>query len=489
MLAAIYVRVSTEEQANKDLSIPAQQARCLSFCQAQGWDVYDCYIDDGYSAKNLDRPAVKRLLRDAENKRFGAVVVFKLDRISRKQKDILTLLEDVFEPADIGFKSVTQAFDTTTPFGKAALGMLAVFAQLEREQTIERVTESIKEAARQGRFLGGPIPYGYDYDKVTKTFTINEQEAEIIRWMYQTYINGEYGYEYIAGLLSERRIKPPGTAKRWGRTTVRQMLKNSFLAGFIEHDGKMYAGKHPAIITPEQYHAAAALQGRRTNSNIAPPALLTGLIYCAECGAQMRSKKVYQSWHYRKTNDSTQHYYVCYSRDKITKAKIVDPDCPNGYHRAEIIEDWVIFHIRQYSLNEKLLQKLAKELIARGENREAEDKLEVAKKEMDSLQRKLTKWYDAFEKDVISADDLFDRIRDLRERKKQLEEEINQLEEAVINEAARMVTVQEILDTIQNFDAVWAEATHEERRAILASLIEKVTVTQDGTINVIIASV
>ena len=488
MLAAIYVRVSTEEQANKDLSIPAQQARCVAFCQAQGWDVYDCYIDDGYSAKNLDRPAVKRLLRDAENKKFGAVVVFKLDRISRKQKDILTLLEDIFEPLDIGFKSVTQAFDTTTPFGKAALGMLAVFAQLEREQTIERVNEAIKEAARQGRFLGGPIPFGYEYDKLTKTFTINEPQAEIVRWIYETYIQGEYGFEYIAELLSERCIKPPGSAKRWARSTVRQMLKNSFLAGFIEYDGKLFPGKHPAIITLDQYHTAAALQGRRTNSTIAPPALLSGLIYCAECGAKVRHKKVYQSYTYRETNKSTQTYYVCYSRDKISKAYIVDPNCPNGYHRADIVEDWVIHQLHQYSLNEKMLQKLAKELLARGNCHETETKLTAAKKEMGGLQRKLSKWYDAFEKDVISADDLFERIRDLRERKKMLEEEIVHLEEAAIDEAARIISVQDIIDTIRNFDVVWAEATHEERRAILASLIEKITVAQDGTISVVIAS-
>jgi site-specific DNA recombinase len=197
---------------------------------------------------------------------------------------------------------------------------------------------------------------------------------------------------------------------------------------------------------------------------------------------------VYQSYNYRETNKNTQTYYVCYSRDKISKAYIVDPNCPNGYHRADILEDWVIHQLRQYSLNEKMLRRLAKELLACGDSRETKTKLTSAKKEMDGLQRKLTKWYDAFEKDVISADDLFERIRDLRKRKKMLEEEIVHLEEAAIDEAARIISVQDIIDTIRNFDVVWAEATHEEHRAILASLIEKITVAQDGTIIVVIGS-
>lgn len=137
--AAIYVRVSTEEQAEHGISIPAQKSRLISYCKTQGWEIYDFFIDSGYSGKNLERPAMQRLIEDARNRKFNTALVLKLDRLSRRQKDVLCLLEDIFEPNNIGFKSATESFDTTTPFGKAALGMMAVFTQLERETIIERI--------------------------------------------------------------------------------------------------------------------------------------------------------------------------------------------------------------------------------------------------------------------------------------------------------------------------------------------------------------
>jgi len=145
MTVAGYVRVSKEEQAEKDISIPAQKSRIMSYCQSQGWELHDLYVDDGYSAKDLNRPEMKRMIKDVTSKKFNTIVVVRLDRISRSQKDVLYLIEDIFEPANIGFKSVTQTFDTTTAFGKAAIGMIAVFAQLERDQLIERVGEAKKK--------------------------------------------------------------------------------------------------------------------------------------------------------------------------------------------------------------------------------------------------------------------------------------------------------------------------------------------------------
>lgn len=129
MKAALYIRVSTREQI-ENYSIPSQKERLEAFCKSKGWDVHDFYIDGGYSGSNTDRPDLQRMLSDIKN--FDVVVVYKLDRLSRSQRDTMELIEDKFLKNDVEFVSITETIDTSTPFGRAMIGILSVFAQLER---------------------------------------------------------------------------------------------------------------------------------------------------------------------------------------------------------------------------------------------------------------------------------------------------------------------------------------------------------------------
>ena len=135
--AAIYIRVSTIEQAQEGYSIGEQKERLIAYCKAQDWIIADIYIDGGYSGSNLKRPAIQKLM--SETHKFDIVLVHKLDRLSRSQRDTLYLIEEIFLPNKIDFVSMQESFDTSSPFGKAMIGLLAVFAQLEREQIKERL--------------------------------------------------------------------------------------------------------------------------------------------------------------------------------------------------------------------------------------------------------------------------------------------------------------------------------------------------------------
>ena len=132
---AIYVRVSTTKQEEEGYSIDEQKAKLSSYCSIKDWSVYKIYTDGGFSGSNTERPALERLIKDAKERKFDTVLVYKLDRLSRSQKDTLYLIEEVFIKNDIEFLSLQENFDTSTPFGKAMIGLLAVFAQLEREQS------------------------------------------------------------------------------------------------------------------------------------------------------------------------------------------------------------------------------------------------------------------------------------------------------------------------------------------------------------------
>ncbi len=135
--AGLYCRVSTDIQM-EGYSIDAQKDFLKSYCKMHEIDNYEFYIDGGYSGSNINRPDMQRLIEDVEDHKIDIVVVFKLDRLSRSQKDTLYLIEEVFNPNDCGFVSIKENFDTNTPFGKAMVGILSVFAQLERETILER---------------------------------------------------------------------------------------------------------------------------------------------------------------------------------------------------------------------------------------------------------------------------------------------------------------------------------------------------------------
>lgn len=118
--AAIYIRVSTQEQAQEGYSVGEQKERLISYCKAQDWLIADIYVDGGFTGSNLNRPGMQKLI--AETNKFDVVLVYKLDRLSRSQRDTLYLIEEIFLPNDVDFVSMQESFDTSTPFGKAMIG-------------------------------------------------------------------------------------------------------------------------------------------------------------------------------------------------------------------------------------------------------------------------------------------------------------------------------------------------------------------------------
>ena len=173
-MIALYSRVSTEIQ-KENYSIGEQQERMQKYCDAMKWTAYKFYTDAGFSGAKLDRPALQKLIHDVRSGKIERVLVYKLDRLSRSQKDILYLIEDVFLQNGCDFVSMSENFDTSSPFGRAMIGILAVFAQLEREQIKERMTMGREARAKEGKYAGSHLhPIGYDY--INGELVVNEFE-------------------------------------------------------------------------------------------------------------------------------------------------------------------------------------------------------------------------------------------------------------------------------------------------------------------------
>lgn len=482
LTAAAYLRVSKEEQAEKDLSIPAQKDRIVAYCQSQGWVIGDFYVDDGYSAKDLVRPEMGRLIEDCIRPKIDVVVVVRLDRISRRQKDVLYLIEDVFEPHNIGFKSVTQPFDTTSSFGKAAIGMLAVFAQLEREQLIERVTDAKREAARQGRYMGGPPAYGYRHDPVAKAMAADEFQANVVRLLYAAYLRGDVGFQGLADRLTAREIPPP-RGHVWQRASIRKILMNPVYAGFIPHRGCLYQGQHQAIIPPAQWHEVQELlTSRRKYRPTGRTGLVSGLLYCGQCGSRMRAKNVWQNYPCTDPKKVSQ-YYVCYSQDGGTAGPNNAAACRCGYKPAEAIDAAVGRLIQQYVLSPRLVREALQQ---RHTRRQASSTgvaaLSRARKDLAQIEKRLARWYDAFETGALTPAAMAARIKELSGQRGHLEQQIAALTAKGVPARTDAVVEVKIAAILNRFRKLWLTATPKEREAIAHNLVRRVLVFPDNRV-------
>jgi site-specific DNA recombinase len=175
-----YIRVSTDEQANEGQSLDNQSARIKAYAESQGWELIGIYREEGYSGKVIERPELTRMIDDIKSGKINVVLVYKVDRLTRKQKDLWYLLEDVFEAHGAGFKSVVEPFDTTTAQGKAFLGMLAVFAQLERDTIAERTKDTLSNKKAKGEWTGR-IPFGYRVSSDGRLELVPDQQKAIAK--------------------------------------------------------------------------------------------------------------------------------------------------------------------------------------------------------------------------------------------------------------------------------------------------------------------
>lgn len=236
---AIYSRVSTEEQAREGLSVEAQIDKCKSFCNARDWKVFKVYKDAGYSAGSMNRPALELMLRDAQEKKFDIILVHKVDRFSRKLRDLIMTLDDLKEK-NINFTSVTEQIDTTSAMGEAFFQIIGVFAQLERGMVKERVELAFDRKIKLGEAVHR-APLGYTY--VDKKLVPKPEVAKAVKEIFEMWAEN-VSYKAIC---EEFEISP---------STLYQMIKNPTYLGKVKYKGKLYKGKHKAIIDEELFNKA-----------------------------------------------------------------------------------------------------------------------------------------------------------------------------------------------------------------------------------------
>ena len=453
--AGIYIRVSTQEQVTEGYSIAAQKERLINYCKAKDWSIVNIYIDGGFSGSNIERPAMQKLISEID--KIDIVLVYKLDRLSRSQKDTLYLIEDVFLKNNVDFVSMNESFDTSTPFGRAMIGILSVFAQLERETIKERSLMGRMERAKEGYFHGGGFaPVGYDY--VGRDLIINEYEAMQVRTVYDMYLKG-YGVDRITSIMHDSYTTRHGS---WGsHTAVTSVLDTPVYAGIITFGGQQYKGKHDPIISPDLFEKVQALRKARYIKKervFMYKSLLGGFLFCGYCGARYASKD----------NRNQLKYYACYSRAKTKKYLIKDPNCKNKNWRREQLDVLVEEQVYRLAIDKKYFDEILKENLIVKKDTTAND---IITKRIGEIEKQINKFMDLYQLDSIPADELGKRIQKLCEEKKNLKSQIQPTKET-----APPVDIQNVIEQLANLDVIWKYADMEEKRNILKGLINKIMI-------------
>lgn len=257
--AAIYVRVSTLDQAREGYSLEAQEASLRKYCRDKGYEIVDLYADRGISGKDIDhRPDMRRLITDAKSGKFDVVVFWALSRFTRSVADLYNVMQ-ILDAHHVALASYTEPFDTTSPIGRAMIGIVGVFAQLERELTGERVRAAMDTRAAHGKRTCGEV-LGYDLDG-KDSFKINPHEAEYVRYVYDTYLTVKSLSE-VAALCQARGYRGK-RGKSPTAYTVSVILTRPIYAGYNLYKGQLYKGNHPPIITVDTYNKVQSLLKRQ----------------------------------------------------------------------------------------------------------------------------------------------------------------------------------------------------------------------------------
>lgn len=455
--AALYIRVSTLEQAQEGYSVGEQKERLIAYCKAKDWLIADIYVDGGYTGSNLKRPGIQKLM--AETDKFEMVLVYKLDRLSRSQRDTLYLIEEVFRPNGVDFISMQESFDTSTPFGKAMIGLLAVFAQLEREQIKERTWMGRVARAKTGLYHGGGnIPIGYEYSD--GKLVINPYEAEQVKKIYEWYLSGSSLKSITERLQDEGYTNKYSSYNSW--SSVRNILGNEIYTGRMHFGDIVVENAHEAIIRDEQYKAVQILREKKQEiygSAFQSKHMLTGLMFCGKCGGR-----------YYLRNSGKYSYYACYSRTKQMKNMVKDPNCMNKIWKAPVLNAVIDTRIRELLQSPKIVSELAASKQKKVPVSSNNDSIE---KRIHDIDKQIGKLMELYQVDDIPAELLGEKIN-------KLYGERTALQNTLVPEAESAgIPFDLVKELIADAAQVWDYADESQKRRILQSLISKIVITED----------
>ena len=447
-MIAIYVRVSTSEQAENGYSIGEQQDRLTKYCDALGLPKPKVYTDAGFTGSNINRPGLQLLISDVKAHRVEKVLVYKLDRLSRSQKDTLYLIEDIFLQNNCDFVSISENFDTSTPLGRAMIGILAVFAQLEREQIRERMSMGREARAKQGKYAGSHLhPIGYDY--INGELIVNDFEKIQVQKIFEDYLSG-MTFRAIAKELNEQ-----GLTHKYGKWTprvVRTTLERKTYIGYVHYGGEWFKGHHEPIIDDDLFNNVQKIRQRNYKAHMEhhrraghATSYLGGMVYCKKCG---------QKYIKRRRGSGKYHYdYYCdmgrYPKDRTRG------DCDGRTIRMEELDEIIFSEIRK--------------LFFAPTPRKTPKKSHEVERKIKDLDKQLERLMNLYTVGELPLDLIQKKVTEINEQKSKL---------LTIPEPA--VSPEEAKEVVTSFDDILEHGSLDDVRAAVSTLIDKIEIDDEN---------
>ena len=472
MRAVFYSRVSTDEQAKEGFSLAAQVGKCKAFITLQGWTLAAEYIDEGFSAKDVNRPALQQMLKDAAAGKFDVIIVYRLDRLTRSVKDLYELNETL-EKHGVKFKSVTEEYDTTTAAGKLFITLTAAMAQWERENLAERIKFGIEQMFSEGKRPGAKMPYGYN-----KNGELIEGEAKVIRRLRELYMLGD-GFKTVANKLNNEGLTRNGVL--WTSYTVYYTLDNPFYAGKMRigkrtRDGKYSSRKmenvtevsitnheYPTIFTWDEYEEHKKRMKSREFRGYSKKNeyWFTGILKCSRCGSSMSGRV-------RKNKRQDGSYYVHLSYMCTKRQMIGASGCTMPMIRQELVEKLLFNKMRDEKFDMNEVQAAARD---DEQAQRIKKELDELKMQLENIKKQRKKWQYAFAEDLITASELKERNKENAEMMDEITDRIAELENEQRKETAVMRA------DIDELIVLWKVADDREKQQLLQTIFKEIVIS------------
>jgi site-specific DNA recombinase len=450
--AAGYVRVSTDEQAHEGYGLAAQEDAIRHYCQAHGWEVVEFYIDAGRSGKDIKgRPELLRLLTDAEALRFERVVVWRLDRLARRLKDLLEVYEQL-EAQGVPVVSIQESIDTGSAGGRMMRSVLGAFAEFERDVITDRIKAGIAEKARQGNLVG-PLPLGYLRHE-SGSVAIDSAIAPLVREAFVMYSSGDFSLRDITGWAARSGLRSVN-GNLLDRMSIRKLLMNPTFAGKVTFHarnggGIVSEGRHPAIVEPELFaQVQGVLAKRRFGRPDRPygkePYPLSVVGVCGTCGAPLSGCASVKAGRYR------YRYYRCSTAHRRGRAA-----CQQPMVQAGVLEDQIAAYVGGMRLPPEYLGEVVAEL--RQRRRSADPS------QGDRLRRELERWHRLFVLGEIDEDRLKQETAPLKRALGELER------------PQEVLDVERAVNYLRDVGCLWAESPRHLQRQFVREVFSRIVV-------------
>lgn len=451
--AGLYIRVSTPQQEKEGYSIEAQTDKLKAYALAKDYSVFKIYTDAAFSGAKLERPALNEMIQDIEDNKIDVVIVYKLDRLSRSQKNTMYLIEDVFLKNNVDFISMQESFDTTTSFGRAMIGILSVFAQLERDNITERMSMGKLERVKRGYYMGGGnVPFGYIYDQSSGQLNIEETQSIAIKRMFELFIEGKP----ISGIVEQLKKEFPVYEDSFMDSTVRRRLQSHYYCGKQKYQDKIYDAVHQPIISVKVFNKAQRLLQARPHSNAFNHSyLFSGLIVCHKCG------KTYNGYESVRTANGKKYrhkYYRCSCRTYKHKIKY-GWSCSGKSYRCDFLDEAIMNEIIKRAEHAKFTSK-----------EQTLDNKPIIK-EIAKLKSQQSKVLDLYLSDKISTEILDKKTDDLKIKIEKLESQLNQ----TVSKKDKEEFEKSLTELISNFD----DLDFSSKRNLIENIVEKIEVVDN----------